>query len=782
MMTTWIEPQPIDVPKDLQTAIGGHPLVADVLARRGYNEPRAAQAFIDADRYQPASPFDLPGMSAAVERLEKAIQNGEMICVWGDFDVDGQTSTSVLFSALESLGAQVSYHIPVRASESHGINLPVLEGLIRDGIELVLTCDTGISAHEAIQYANSQGVDVIVTDHHDLPEELPDAHALVNPKLLVGDTQHGAHPLAALPGVGVAYQLVKALYAHAGRVEEVESFLDLVALGIVADLALVVADTRHLLQRGLQVLRKTERLGLQAMMIFADIDPAYISEDHIAFGLAPRLNALGRLSDANGIVEFLTNIDSGDAQVFAQRLEQLNARRKLLTDQVFQAAQARLKREPALLEDAALVLSHPAWPAGVIGIVASQLVEQYNRPVVLISSPKGMLARGSARSVEGCNITAAIATQANLLVNYGGHPMAAGLGIDPKNIPAFRRGLVRAVEQQLGAISLEPSLQVDAYLPLSALSPVVVTDLERLAPFGPGNPALTLACENLRLKGYTPIGRTGEHLKLTVEDSQEESYKVICWNGAGMQLPEGRFDLAYIARSSNYMGQPEVQIEWLHARPLEEPAAIQIQKRKIEVIDYRGEEHPLVVLNTIVRQQEQLQIWAEADAQEKLNAQGIASEDRLSLVASKPTAIWSTPPSREALDQILERVSPQRVYLFAVNPETRDEISFLERLVGLVKHAIHHKDGLVHTEQLAAKTAQIVAAVKAGIRLLSDQGYIKILVDEDDVLKLVEGDQVVKDLDSKASHQLRNLLNESTAFRSHFARAEAETLINPTDD
>jgi hypothetical protein len=224
-----------------------------------------------------------------------------------------------------------------------------------------------------------------------------------------------------------------------------------------------------------------------------------------------------------------------------------------------------------------------------------------------------------------------------------------------------------------------------------------------------------------------------------------------------------------------------VQIEWLHARQLEKPVEIQLQKRTIEVVDYRQKEHPLVLLNTIVSQ-EQAQVWAEADAQEKLGTQGIASEDRISLAASKPIAIWTTPPGREALDQVLERISPQQVYLFAVNPETGDMKRFLERLAGLTKHAIHHKDGLVRPEQLAAKTAQTKAAVKAGIRWLSDQGHIKILVDEGDVMKLEEGDHDIQEQESKATRQLRTLLNESAAFRSHFARAEAETLINPIDD
>jgi single-stranded-DNA-specific exonuclease len=309
----------------------------------------------------------------------------------------------------------------VRARESHGINLPVLEQLINQGVELLLTCDTGISAHEALDYAQSRAVPVLVTDHHDLPPSLPNALALVNPKRLPED-----HPLATLPGVGVAYKLAEELYRRAGRPEASAALLDLVALGIVADLALLSGETRYLLQCGLQALRQTRRLGLQAMLELAEIAPQNLAEEHISFVLGPRLNALGRLADANRAIELLTTQDMGRARILALELEGLNAERKLLTDQVFQAAQAQIEADRSLLDEAALVLAHPAWPGGVVGIVASRLVEYYHRPVVLLSAPPGQLARGSARSVEGINITAAIAANQRLLNGFGGHPMAAG--------------------------------------------------------------------------------------------------------------------------------------------------------------------------------------------------------------------------------------------------------------------------------------------------------------------------------------------------------------------
>jgi single-stranded-DNA-specific exonuclease len=242
-------------------------------------------------------------------------------------------------------------------------------------VRVLLTCDTGIDAHEAVAYANARGVSVVITDHHELPPELPQAHAIVNPHLLPA-----GHPLGTLPGVGVAYKLTEALYAWAGRPDDAAQYLDLVALGLVADVAELSGDARYLLQRGLRALRTTSRLGLQELMRWANLVPARVSEEDIGFGLGPRLNALGRLDDANVIVEFLTTTDLTRARILASQLEAHNARRKLLCDQVFAAAHAQLEENPALLDSAALVLGHATWPTGVVGVVANRLVDSISAP------------------------------------------------------------------------------------------------------------------------------------------------------------------------------------------------------------------------------------------------------------------------------------------------------------------------------------------------------------------------------------------------------------------
>ena len=767
----WIEPAPLEVPAALQEAVGGHPLVAQTLFRRGVTTIPAARSFLDPDAYTPVSGAELPDLEKAADILEAAIQAGKLICVWGDFDVDGQTATTLLVTTLQDLGARVTFHIPVRIRETHGLNLPVLEQLIDQGIELLLTCDTGISDHEAVAYAKSRAIPILVTDHHDLPPTLPDALALVNPKRLPE-----GHPLGTLPGVGVAYKLAEELYRRAGRPEASAALLDLVALGIVADLALLQGEARYLLQRGLQALRQTRRLGLQAMLELAEIAPQNLAEEHISFVLGPRLNALGRLSDANRVVELLTTQDMGRARILALELEGMNAERKLLTDQVFQAAQAQIEADRSLLDEAVLVLAHPTWPAGVVGIVASRLVEHYHRPVILLSAPPGQAARGSARSVDGINITAAIAANQHLLIGFGGHPMAAGLSIEAERLPEFRRALSRTVRQMGGSAQPEISLPLDGYLPLSALNLDFVADLERLAPFGPGNPPLILASRGLSLSSSSAVGRNSEHLQLTVEDENGVAQRLIWWQGAGWPQPEGRFDLAYTVRASTYRGQRDVQVEWVDFRPIEEAVpTIRRERQAMAVLDYRAEPHPLPLLQRLAAEQPGIQVWCEASALGKID-----SRDRNHLAAGTALAIWSIPPGPAELRAVLKRVNPETVYLFAVDPNMDQPEPFLKRLAGLLKYAIRVNQGSVLLSVLAAATAQRLPTIRAGLAWLEANHHFAITRQEGDQIWVVEETLAAPSTDAQQiTAQLKALLDESAAYRVYFAHASKDSLVNP---
>jgi single-stranded-DNA-specific exonuclease len=775
MPNIWSPPEEITVPESLKAALGGHPLVAETLVRRGISDPDEARAFLDPAHYTPTPASELPGIPKATIRISRALAQAETILVWGDFDVDGQTSTTLLVEALRELGAQVKYHIPVRATEGHGIKVDVLAEIIRDNpeIRVLLTCDTGIAANEAVAFANANGLDVVITDHHDLPEELPPAHAIVDPRLLPND-----HPLATLPGVGVAYKLVEALFEQQTSIEKhhpqlrgnapsPEKYLDLVALGIVADVAEQRGDTRYLLQRGLNVLCNTQRLGLQTLMELAQIIPNQLNEGDIGFGIGPRLNALGRLSDADPIVEFLTTADASRARVLATQLEGLNERRKLLTEQIAQAALAQIEQDQTLIEKAALVLAHPGWHTGVIGIVASRLGERFGKPTILLSIGEDGIARGSARSITGVHITEAIATQKELLISFGGHPGAAGLALPEVDIPLFRRGLGQAVRAQLRDKTSEPALHIDAYLPFADISLALVDEIGQLAPFGAGNPSLTLASKNLRLVSHTAIGRRKDHLRLVVADETDQHQDVLWWNGVGNPLPEAEnpFALAYTIQGSTYRGKRQLQIQWVDFHTIAEPAPkVDRTQPAMDIIDFRGQPHPLSTLQSIQRA-EDIQIWAEGEAQSKLG--GI---DRYALAPGLPLAVWTTPPSPKEWQAALEKTRPEKIYLFAIDPGIDDPKTFLGRLSGLAKFSLRAHHGKVRLSKLAAATAQTEEIVRIGILWLEAKGFIAVARQGNGDLRLTAGDGHERETLPEITDTLKSTLAETAAFRAYFAK------------
>lgn len=754
-MPTWNPPSPVDTSR--LDEIGLAPILSRALIRRGFDTLAAAQAFLEPGLYRVRPATELPDLDSALRRIWKAIRQDERICVWGDFDVDGQTATTVLVETLRAIGANVSYHIPIREKESHGIKIEYLKTEIDHGAQLILTCDTGISEHAAIDYANARGVDVLVTDHHDLPEgPLPAALALVNPKRLPE-----SHPLATLAGVGVAYKLAEALLQNANTSLPPESLHDLTALGLVADVASLRGETRYLVQRGLEQLRRNQRLGLQVMLELAETNPSQLTESQIGFTIGPRLNALGRLGDANPIVELFTTKNPARARVLAAQLEGLNQRRRLLTSQVMQAALEQLRENPELLQEAAIVLHHPEWPAGIIGIAASRLAERYRKPTLLLTGTNPI--RGSARSVDGVHITAAIRTCENLLLGFGGHPMAAGLSLPAQNLSALRRGLSQAIRKQLKtAARPQPELNIDEFLNLNDLTFDLAVQIQKMAPFGAGNPALALATCNLELANSQKIGKTQEHLKLTVRDESGNVASVLWWGGADQDLPSGRFDLAYNLRVSDYKGQPQLSLELVDFRGVE-AALIEIKSPKIETLDLREAQNPQAELERLRASLPGAVVFAEGNDRKRLNAKG-----RHEFSEAETLIVWSTPPGREVYESLLETVKPRQLIIFAQNPGDDSAQEFLGRLAGLLKFVIARQGGRVGFGELGAACGQGRAVLSAGFEYLKASGQISGESDPNGLTIQKANALPNEAAQAQSLSKLSHLLNETRAYRRLF--------------
>ncbi|MFQ3647168.1 MAG: single-stranded-DNA-specific exonuclease RecJ [Aggregatilineales bacterium] len=721
-----------------------HPLIQARLARLGIATEEATRAFLDPAHYTPAPPEALPDLPQAVARVRRAIDRGERILVWGDFDVDGQTSTALLVAALRELGANVAYHVPDRFSEGHGVHLPTLQARL-DGVGLLLTCDTGIAAHESIAYAAAQGVDTVVTDHHALPPTLPQAAALVNPMRLPD-----GHPMRHLPGVGVAYQLVRALFGDRPS----DHLLDLVAVGIVADVMVLVHDTRYWLQRGLRILREQPRAGLKAILERAEVDPATLDEATIGFTIAPRLNAIGRLAHAAPAVELLTTDDPAIIAERVNELEMLNQERRFLTNAVYDAAVAQIEADPSLLRYAALIVHGTEWHSGVVGIVASRLVETYGRPAVVLSERDGLLS-GSGRSVAGCDLVAALRTQDHLLSGYGGHTMAAGLRLPAERLPDFRRGFAQAVHAMLQAAGVPEAPPVDGTLALHEATLELADQLNVLAPFGNGNPPLRFLTTGLTVVKERQLGKTRDHLEITVSDGHTEQ-RVKWWSVGDAPLPDARFDLTYSLRANVFRGKREALLEWISATPSDDALAASRQPT-YRVIDRRREAPSLA---DVLALYPRALLWAEG-----LTAPEAVS--RLQLDSTGTLIVAAPPPSNRVWQAALSAARPETLVLLGHTPPFDSAEALLRQLMGMLKYALN-RDGRAPVDRLAARTGHTEATIHAALAWIHAHTELELDPLTPEVYAVRRREARPANAQPALMTRLNALLEETRAYRRHW--------------
>lgn len=763
----WILPKQVEINPELKQYLSGHPLIAKTLVRRGVTTPDQARSFIYPEHYQPAPSSDLPDLDKAADRLLQAASRQETIGIWGDFDVDGQTSTAILFSALQNLSLKPHYYIPLRETESHGINLPGLQQFLENNLDLLITCDTGIAEFEAVDLAADQGVDVIITDHHELPPRLPEALAVINPHRLPEQ-----HQLYSLPGAGVVYKLIEQVYVQLGK--NPQPYLDLVALAIVSDVALQKDDTRYLLQKGLHQLRANQRPGLSAIYEQINLDPQKITAQDIGFQIGPRLNALGRLADANPGVEFLTTTDPQRARILALRLESLNNRRRSLTDEIYQSALDKLTDHPGLLNDySALVLSDPGWHPGIIGIVASRLVERFQKPTFLFVEEDDQ-ARGSARSLKGISIIQAIAEQTSLLSSFGGHQMAAGMRLPIKKIPELRRKLSASIQTQISELKFEPAVVLDGQITLPELSLDLVDDISRLAPFGPGNPPLTLWCPNLNIVKSVTIGRDRSHRKLIVQDDYRTQQEVLWWNSSDLPLPEGRFDLAFSISDSTFRGKRQLQLTFSAYRELEDaPSRAAALPPRMKIIDWRNSPQPKAALEKILSEHDDVFIWAEGYPPPLPQGSG-----RRKFHPAANLIVWTIPPNRYLFKRAVEEVNPTTIYLFAKHPPATKIDDFLKTLAGLIKTDLgKDQPSSLELDRLGEATAQSVTTIRKGLIYLENRGFIKNLSLSQSQAFLLPGDNTASKTLEESKHRLISNFNESQAYRLNFLSVPKDHIL-----
>ena len=705
----WQVQQSVQPPASFIAAVKSHApnsdgrYVAQLLWQRGIRDTEHLAGYLNPDCYQPASPFEFgQEMHRAVERLQQARETGEMVAIWGDFDADGITSTSILWEGLGQFFPQhqrLSYYIPNRLTESHGLNNQGIDAIAQTGTKLIVTCDTGSTNISEIEYAQTLGIDIIVTDHHTLPPERPPVAAIINPRYLPPN-----HQMFHLSGVAVAFKLVEALYQTLPDIPQqpLEDLLDLVAIGLIADLVQLSGDCRYLAQRGIERLqqqtKKPTRPGVARLLELCQRNGDRPTD--ISFGLGPRINAVSRIQgDARWCVELLTSRDEKRCRQLAEETELANTRRKSLQKDVAQQVKDKLSQLD-LSTTSVIVLMDSQWAVGVLGLVAGQVAQEYGRPTILLSTesesieegergsegeeeipqskiqnPKSKIARGSARSVNNIDLYELVNSQAHLLHRFGGHPFAAGLSIPVENIPIF----TEAINQQLRKLCLgngslmTPDVQADLVVTVAELGKDLFRELKLLEPCGMGNPVPKLLIqdcwfENVWNRNTQDFkGRKVQYIKTEFElcdRSTDFRFPGLWWGHYKDEVPTGRCDAIVELDYNNYKKRPEVRL--LAVRTSVQDAQFGTPTQLDWIIDWRNSntvealplQEPVLPLRECPTSWDDLQVWF-----------------RRAIQSNKKLAIAYPPPQTASSSQIWQQLVGIAKYLSRTGkPATLDQL------------------------------------------------------------------------------------------------------------
>lgn len=549
---------------EISRTFGISPLTSIVLYNRGVREDEQIKKFLSKDLGTMYDPFLMRDMDKAVKRINAAKEAGERITIYGDYDVDGITAIAILYKYLSGLGIDVDYYVPDRMQEGYGVNRDALDKIKTRGSSLIITVDTGITAVEECEYATEIGLDVIVTDHHECKERIPDVYAAIDPK-----RKDCKYPFKSLAGVGVVFKLIQALDKNSSLFELMEDYADLMCLGTVADISPLVDENRVIVTEGLKRFKRTKNVGLKALIDVSTNGKA-ITTSTIGYIIAPRINASGRLGCASRSVELFLTDDEENAMKLANSLCEENSLRQQTEQKMFKEALEYIEEHPEVKEDKIIVIPHENWHHGIVGIVSSKITEKFYKPSILFAID-GDEAKGSGRSVSGFNLFGALESCSELLEKFGGHELAAGLTIKSSNIEEFRKKINEYSKDKISESMLVPTVMLDAAIKVPYITIDTVHDINRLQPFGVDNPTPAFAVRNIKIHKISVMSE-GKHLRMTL--LKEGKYLDAVGFGMGEyyhHLEEGDFiDVAFALDINDYKGFQNVQLILKDIKKVEE--------------------------------------------------------------------------------------------------------------------------------------------------------------------------------------------------------------------
>lgn len=725
----WIYPETQEIPQEL-LEVAGSDIVAQLLLNRNIDTAEKARAFLSFEKEELSSPYVFPDMEKTVDRLLAAIESGESVVVYGDFDADGVTGTSVLYKTLKYLGANVTFYIPDRTEEGHGLNTAAVCKLISSRqARIIITVDCGINNIAEVHVANSFKADVIITDHHEPPEILPHAYAIINPKVATDGVN-----LEYLSGAGVAYKLSQALLEKLGKDEWVDEILYIAAIGTVADVVPLVGENRYIVREGLKLIKQKRPIGLVKLLesagFKADKD---VTSETIAFMVAPRINAIGRLENAGIAVKLLVSEDAVESEKITKELDHNNRMRQQMCENTFIEANIKVGKEIDLVRSKPIILASETWHPGIIGIVASKLVEKYYRPVFLMSiDSSSQEARCSARGIKGLNLYDSISEYAPMFKKYGGHAMAAGFTLDTSKMSfeKFRASLVSSINSALPQEELLPTLFIDSEIESSRLCSEFIEEVGCLAPFGESNPYPIFSIKDLTIKQYKTMGANNNHLKIFFCDDDGVIIEAVWWQKSYMEFNvTDKVDVAFVPEINTFGGKSRIQLIVKDIKPVKE-SEFRVSKEEDEVkwIDHRDKEFHLKFVADQITAKDAI-VFAECPESvaelKKIETISGRVVDRFSVKAAEEFFLFDCPPDAETLASIVRVACPKVIHVLGRYYDLQP-VEFIKKVSGMMKYASVNMNGSVNVELICSKMGVSVKVVLACLRLLHQSGVIQV--------------------------------------------------------
>ena len=709
-------------------------LITRLLHSRGITSDEDIKEFLNPLEMKLTHPKAFCDMEKCVERLSSAIDNGEKIVIHGDFDADGVTSTSLLYRTFKHLGADVNYFIPDREKEGHGFDTKALVQIMtKVKPKVIISCDCGISDVDAVNFLNSFKIDVIITDHHEAPEVLPKAYGIINPKapnaLDENLSAKQINSLASLAGVGVAFKVAQALLEKYNKLEFIYEILPYVAVGTVADIVPLIGENRYFVTKGLELISNGKHWGLSRLLESAGYK-GQITSEQIAFGIAPRINASGRLDTVDAAIKVLISDNKQEIEMAIQTLNEFNKIRQELCQNIFAEADEMVKAEGN--RNPAIVLFNKEWHIGIIGIVASMLVEKYYKPTFLMTySDETKQFRCSARSVEGINLYDAISANAELFDGFGGHAMAAGLAFseEKSSFETVKSALCKTVKEMSQGKDLKPFINIDLELMPDDITLDLVEQISQLEPFGACNPSPVFALKNLQIKEKRLMGENKNHLRLTCQAGTSE-FNCIRWKDGDISLVKGdTLDLAFHPQKNEFNGVTSIQliIDDIHSPFLKEEETSVTQK----LYDHRKKTDILPQVNDYVKNSKQnILIFAESKSiLDKLKPFGelfARTITRDNLRPCDSLMFFDYPADRETFDSILNHTNPLALHFMNYDIKNMDEEEFLKTVWGMLKFACHNNGGKVELRRCASFLGKSYKVFDLLFSILEDTNLITI--------------------------------------------------------